>query len=91
MDHCLGSPDAQDPDGRVCDRFQWCQEYEFKNRYYKKVDGKPVLKGTNTIGFQAAAIGYNDTRATRIFFRLKPARSSTTGGTPWRSGPSART
>ncbi|WP_078093240.1 NucA/NucB deoxyribonuclease domain-containing protein [Streptomyces sp. fd1-xmd] len=79
LNDCLGSSDAQDPDGRVHNRFKWCQEYEFKNRYYKKVDGKPVLKGTNTIRFQAAAIGYNDTRATRVFFRAKTGQVSYDG------------
>lgn len=82
LNDCLGSSDAQDPDGRVYNRFKWCQEYEFKNRYYKKVDGKPVLKGTNTIKFQAAAIGYNDTRATRVFFRAKTGQVNYDGWNP---------
>ncbi|MFF4223586.1 hypothetical protein ACFYZH_12110 [Streptomyces abikoensis] len=71
LNDCLGSSEAQAPNGHVYNRFKWCQEWEFQARYYKKVDGKPVLKGTNTIKFTAAAIGYNDTRATRVFFRAK--------------------
>ncbi|MFG2177849.1 NucA/NucB deoxyribonuclease domain-containing protein [Streptomyces abikoensis] len=82
LNDCLGSSEAQDPDGRVYNRFKWCQEYAFENRYYKKVDGKNVLKGTNTIKFQAAAIGYNDTRATRVFFRAKTGQVHYDGWNP---------
>ncbi|WP_328965622.1 NucA/NucB deoxyribonuclease domain-containing protein [Streptomyces virginiae] len=71
LNDCLGSSDAQDPDGRVYNRFKWCSDFELKAAYYKIENGKPVLKGTNTIRLLAAAIGYNDTRATRVFLRAK--------------------
>ncbi|MFH7596419.1 NucA/NucB deoxyribonuclease domain-containing protein [Streptomyces racemochromogenes] len=71
LNDCLGSSEAQDPSGRVYNRFKWCSDFELKAAYYKIENGKSVLKGTNTIRLLAAAIGYNDTRATRVFLRAK--------------------
>lgn len=71
LNDCLSSSDAQGPDGRIYNRFRWCQEYEISGEYYKREDGRLVHKGTNKIRFQAAAIGYNNSRATRVFFRAK--------------------
>ncbi|MFC9974652.1 NucA/NucB deoxyribonuclease domain-containing protein [Spirillospora sp. NPDC127200] len=67
LNNCLGSSDAQDPDGRVYNRFRWCQQYTLESKY----SVRNVLKGINKITFEAAAIGFNDSRATRVFFRAK--------------------
>ncbi|WP_159048067.1 NucA/NucB deoxyribonuclease domain-containing protein [Streptomyces sp. WM6378] len=72
LDDCLGSQDAKDSDGRVYNRFKWCKEFDLAVKYYKTENGKTVLKGVNQATYQAAGLGYNDSRATRTFFRIKP-------------------
>uniref|UniRef100_A0AAU2UVT9 Deoxyribonuclease NucA/NucB domain-containing protein n=1 Tax=Streptomyces sp. NBC_00003 TaxID=2903608 RepID=A0AAU2UVT9_9ACTN len=72
LDDCLGSQDAKDSDGRVYNRFKWCKEFDLAVKYYKTENGKQVLKGVNHATYQAAGLGYNDSRATRTFFRIKP-------------------
>ncbi|GAA3217464.1 NucA/NucB deoxyribonuclease domain-containing protein [Actinocorallia longicatena] len=71
LNDCLGSTEAHEPDGRIYNRFKWCQKYEIVGKYYKIENDRRVLKGINTIRGQAAAIGYNNARATRVFFRAE--------------------
>ncbi|MGI5171545.1 NucA/NucB deoxyribonuclease domain-containing protein [Spirillospora sp. CA-253888] len=83
LNDCLGSSDAQDFNGRVYNRFRWCQEFTLGAEYSKEVNGKDEVQGVNKITFQAAAIGYNDSRSTRVFFRTKPGTVKYEEWGPW--------
>ncbi|REF00626.1 deoxyribonuclease NucA/NucB [Thermomonospora umbrina] len=76
LDDCLASTEATTPKGRVYNRFNWCQEVRYRADFTEIVDGEPVHRGTSYLTFQGAGIGYNDKRATRVFWRVKPGSVS---------------
>lgn len=74
---CLNGEGAKTPQGRVHNRFLWCQENTVTVKYVRRVDylrvpgGAPATVGTVRLTYQAVVAGRMDDRSARVYLRTQ--------------------